>query len=168
MSYVKILKMKRYKLILILVNLILVLALFNWSVVQKEKILHQGQFMLLKLAPVDPRSLMQGDYMALNYEIADHLKPLEIPRKGYCLLQLDTAHVAHFSGIYDGHSPLKSNEVLIQYTYNGRIFSLGAESYFFEEGQASHFEKAQYGGLKVDQKGNSILIGLYDENRLAL
>ena len=46
--------------------------------------------------------------------------------------------------------------------YNGVI--IGAESYFFEEGQAELFEKACYGGLMVDKNGNSILIGLYDEN----
>ncbi len=28
---------------------------------------------LLRLAPVDPRSLMQGDYMRLNYELARQL-----------------------------------------------------------------------------------------------
>ncbi|MFX7329222.1 GDYXXLXY domain-containing protein, partial [Acinetobacter baumannii] len=34
---------------------------------QKEMLLKEGQLVLLPLAPVDPRSLMQGDYMALRY-----------------------------------------------------------------------------------------------------
>jgi uncharacterized membrane-anchored protein len=41
---------------------------------------------------------------------------------------------------------------------------IGAESYFFEEGQAKKFEVARYGGIKVDDAGNSVLVGLYDKN----
>ncbi|XOT97907.1 GDYXXLXY domain-containing protein, partial [Alcaligenes pakistanensis] len=29
-----------------------------------------GQTVLLELAPVDPRSLMQGDYMSLNFALS--------------------------------------------------------------------------------------------------
>ena len=58
--------MKKYSRILIIVNLILLLGYFNWSVYQKEQTLKDGQLVLLQLAPVDPRSLMQGDYMRLN------------------------------------------------------------------------------------------------------
>ncbi|KIG15596.1 putative membrane protein [Enhygromyxa salina] len=40
---------------------------------QKERVLSTGQTVLLPLAPVDPRSLMQGDYMILRYELEDEL-----------------------------------------------------------------------------------------------
>ena len=46
------------------------LGLVNWSVAQKERLLERGRIVLLELAPVDPRSLMQGDYMALQFAIA--------------------------------------------------------------------------------------------------
>ena len=58
--------MKKYSRILIIANLILLLGYFNWSVYQKEQTLKEGQLVLLQLAPVDPRSLMQGDYMGLT------------------------------------------------------------------------------------------------------
>ena len=61
--------MKKYSRILIIVNLILLLGYFNWSVYKKEQILKDGRLVLLQLVPVDPRSLMQGDYMRLNYHI---------------------------------------------------------------------------------------------------
>ena len=61
--------MKKYSRILIIANLLLLLGYFNWSVFKKEQTLKDGQLVLLHLAPVDPRSLMQGDYMRLNYEI---------------------------------------------------------------------------------------------------
>ena len=46
-----------------------------------------------------------------------------------------------------------------------RSINIGAESYFFQEGDAEKFEKAVYGGLRVDNKGNSVLVGLFDENK---
>ncbi|UVV61120.1 hypothetical protein NXY28_26095 [Bacteroides thetaiotaomicron] len=32
----------------------------------------------------------------------------------------------------------------------------------FEEGQDSVYNRAAYGGLRVDNKGQSLLVGLYD------
>ena len=46
--------MKKYKRILIIVNLILLLVLFNNSILQKETLLSNGQLILLELAPADP------------------------------------------------------------------------------------------------------------------
>ncbi|MFT6791681.1 MAG: hypothetical protein ACJA04_000891 [Cellvibrionaceae bacterium] len=45
---------------------ILVLGVLNYGIYQKQKIKDHGEIVLLELAPVDPRSLMQGDYMRLN------------------------------------------------------------------------------------------------------
>lgn len=50
---------------------ILVLIAVNVSIYQREQLLQHGRFVLLELAPVDPRSLMQGDYMALRFEVAN-------------------------------------------------------------------------------------------------
>lgn len=46
---------------------------------------------------------------------------------------------------------------------NGTSIS-GAESFFFQEEHAEKYEKAKYGGVKIDINGNSLLIGLYDEH----
>ena len=45
------------------------LAMINWDIVKREAWLAEGEVVRLELAPVDPRSLMQGDYMTLNYQI---------------------------------------------------------------------------------------------------
>ncbi|MBS0976300.1 GDYXXLXY domain-containing protein, partial [Serratia rubidaea] len=50
------------------------LLLVNLSIYQKEQQLRQGRVAILQLAPVDPRSLMQGDYMALDYALAAPLR----------------------------------------------------------------------------------------------
>ncbi|HLT24508.1 MAG TPA: GDYXXLXY domain-containing protein [Ignavibacteria bacterium] len=157
--------MKQYKGIIILLNLILLLVIFNSSLVEKEEILSEGKLVLLKLAPVDPRSLMQGDYMALRYEVANDIAVNEAPVRGYCVLMADANNVAASVRFQKDPTPIDEDEILIKYRLvNGQLY-IGAESYFFEEGQGKKFEEAVYGGLKIDEEGNSILIGLYDKEK---
>lgn len=156
--------MKKIKGYLLWINLVALLIYFNFSVWNKENILESGQLILLELAPVDPRSLMQGDYMRLNYNLGERLERGALPKRGYCVLQVDKNNRATVVRFQENPTPLHPGELLLKYTSpNGWPVQLGAESYFFQEGQAHKFAKATYGGLKVDKKGNSLLIGLYDE-----
>lgn len=156
--------MKKYKWFLILLNLILLLIYFNYSVVKKEELLKDGQLVLLELAPVDPRSLMQGDYMALRYKISENINAESIPKRGYCVVQLNAQSIANKVRFQKDLTPLKEDEHLIEYTSSDKWnVHIGAESFFFQEGQAKKYEKAKYGAVKIDKKGNSLLIGLYDE-----
>ena len=83
--------MKKYSRILIIANLILLLGYFNWSVYKKEQILKDGRLVLLQLVPVDPRSLMQGDYMRLSYkEASSDLLDQQTAIRGYAILQIDS------------------------------------------------------------------------------
>ncbi len=154
--------MQKYKWIVILVNLIVLMVLFNRSILKKETTLSEGKLVLLKLAPVDPRSLMQGDYMRLNYSIARG-KTDSITKRGYCVVKLDANAIAEKVRFQEKLEPLNDKEYLIKYTAGSWSINIGAESFFFQEGEGERFEKAEYGGLKIDSKGNSILIGLYDE-----
>lgn len=158
--------MKRYKWIIILINLIILLYLFNHSVIEKEELLSNGQTILLELAPVDPRSLMQGDYMRLRYAISNDFNSDSISKRGFCVVALDEGGVAKKVRIQKHQTPIYDDEFLIEYTLGdwGSV-NIGAESYFFQEGDADKYENAAYGGIKVDREGNSLLVGLYDENR---
>ena len=161
--------MKKYKWIVILVNLIILLGLFNNSIIKKEKLLSNGKLILLELAPVDPRSLMQGDYMRLRYAFSDDIKSDSISKRGFCVVILEENGIAKKVRIQDEKKPLNEKEYLIEYTSKGwRGITIGAESFFFQEGGDNKYENAKYGGLKVDNQGNSLLIGLYDENRVKI
>lgn len=149
---------------ILLLNLILLFIYFFYSVAGKEKLLSEGELVLLELAPVDPRSLMQGDYMRLNYQIATEYQEDSIPKRGYIVVELDKNQVAKPLRVQSGKEPLKSSEHLINYTSSNWRINIGAESYFFEEGQATKFDSARYGGLKINRNGNSLLIGLYDKD----
>ena len=136
--------MKKYKWIIILVNLIVLLGLFTYSVVKKERTLSNGNLILLELAPVDPRSLMQGDYMILNYAISENIETDSIPKRGFCVVKLAENGVAKKVRIQEERTPLNQDEYLIKYHSQewGAIY-IGAESFFFQEGHAEKYEKAK-------------------------
>jgi uncharacterized membrane-anchored protein len=151
--------MHRYIKIGIFVNLVLFVGYFLFAVFQKEQILKTGEFVLFELAPVDPRSLMQGDYMELAYALSEVTDVEFIPRKGKIYLTLDENRVAsqfHFD-------PINVNDLAFDYRVKDGVLRFGADSFFFQEGQAEYFENAKFGGYLVNAKGESVLIGLYDE-----
>jgi uncharacterized membrane-anchored protein len=141
-----------------------VFATVNWLIAQKETTLREGRTMLLHLAPVDPRSLMQGDYMQLRYEMAVDRATIDAvggAADGKLVVALDERGVARFVRRHNG-DPLAPGEALLRFRARDGI-QLGAESFFFEEGQAERYQGAKYGELKVDEAGNSILVGLRSE-----
>ena len=151
---------KKYK-IVVAANLILVLAFFAFSVVQKETLISKGSEVLLRLAPVDPRSLMQGDYMALNYEVLDKID--RHFKSGYIVVKVDRNKVAKFVRRQNSKKTNNGELVIFYKKHEGRL-TIGADNYFFQEGSAKKFENAKYGLLKVDSDGNSILVGLCDKD----
>ena len=161
--------MKKYKRLILFLNLGLLLVYFNHSLVKKEELLRDGQLVLLALAPVDPRSLMQGDYMTLRYESSENIDYANLPKRGYCIVRLDTNGVATRVRFQKNLTPLNDGEHLIEYTLSDEwSVNIGAESFFFQEWQATKYEKAKYGGVKIDRRGNSLLIGLYNEQLLKI
>ncbi|MET0351671.1 MAG: GDYXXLXY domain-containing protein, partial [Rhizobacter sp.] len=57
--------------VLIFVATVLALAVANVGIARKEALIAHGRTVLVELAPVDPRSLMQGDYMRLNFRLPE-------------------------------------------------------------------------------------------------
>jgi len=156
--------MRKIKWILILTNLLALLIYFNYAVIKKEDILKTGQLVLIPLAPVDPRSLMQGDYMILNYDLSQDINQDNISKRGYCVVKLNKNNITEVVRLQNNITPLHTGEKVIKYTSTNNIrINIGAESYFFQEGQAERYNGAKYGGIKIDEKGNSLLIGLYNE-----
>ncbi len=163
--------MKRIKNGLIILNLLVFLWLFNSSIINSERLLEEGELVFFELAPVDPRSLMQGDYMRLNYAIMSSIDSEDIYPIGYLIFELNHNNVAQFKRLEKDFGTIDKQDRIIKYQLGKRFFfskrpfvRIGAESYFFQEGKAEHFEAAKYGGLKISQNGESILIGLYDVN----
>ena len=140
---------------------LLILAVVNFLIMKKEDTLSRGRTTLLRLAPVDPRSLIQGDYMILNYAIARDIPQVALKEKGCIVVSLDQNDVAKFIRVHQEES-LQEGEHLLFYRNRGGL-RLGAESFMFQEGEAELYSKAKYGELKVDASGVSVLVGLRGE-----
>ncbi len=145
--------------------LVLILGIINYKIYEKEETLANGQTILLQLAPRDPRSLMQGDYMVLRYKIAQDLRRSNSIKESssYLVLQVAEDKTASFERFYSEGEKLAKNEVFLKYRLRGSMLKLGAESFFFQEGHAKVYETARYGELKVEDSGESVLVGLRDE-----
>jgi uncharacterized membrane-anchored protein len=137
-------------------------------VVRKERVLTHGTPVLLELAPVDPRSLIQGDYMVLDYAVSRELGGSNEPREGRLVLRLDEHGVGHFVRLHEPGTPLGPGELLLRYKVRKGRVRLGAESFFFQEGHANRYVGARYGELRVTGDGSSVLVGLRNAERQPL
>ncbi|RUR57324.1 hypothetical protein ELS78_08975 [Aeromonas veronii] len=144
-----------------------ILAGINATVWRYEHAMSSGEVVLLRLAPVDPRSLMQGDYMRLNYEIARELTSRDAratQNKGSdtLVIRLDAHQVATL--VVDGKPDrLASDERLLQVHQSERQWQIGPDAYFFEEGSGEQYEAARYGEFRLQADGKTLLVGLRDE-----
>ena len=143
---------------ILMAGCLLILFVFNAMVLEKEKNLVNGGTVILKLAPRDPRSLMQGDYMVLRYQLArqiDHSWGDE----GRVFLELDERGIAQRV-----HRAAKPEFACLRFRRHEGAVLFGIESYFFQEGQRAKFDQAKYGELSVSPDGVPILIRLLDED----
>jgi uncharacterized membrane-anchored protein len=138
----------------------LVLGMLYVMIYQKEMTLREGKVVLLELAPIDPRSLMQGDYLVLRYKLAREVRADSLPLDGHLVVALDGQGVATFRRVYTPNMSLAPEEHLLRYRRRGNDIRLGAESFFFQEGNAKYYSGAKYGELRVAENGDSVLSGL--------
>ena len=143
---------------ILLITLAFVLVAVNTMIASKGKILRSGQTMLFELAPVDPRSLIQGDYMALRYQIARQVPKDELKDHGCLVVNLDQNNVGHYVRVHKGE-PLSGGEHLLFYRNRNNV-KLGAESFLFQESKEKEYRGARYAELKVADDGRSVLAGL--------
>jgi uncharacterized membrane-anchored protein len=149
---------------------LVILVLVNYSIYSRERLMTEGGVILLQLAPVDPRSLMQGDYMALRFQAANDLRsrsPDPLPHGGQMVLVLDERRVGSFARIDDGR-PLAANEARMRYRVRNGQIKFATNAFFFQEGTSNLYEKARYGEFRLDGSGESILTGLRDEQLVIL
>jgi len=146
--------------------LAVILLLANYLIFSKEYVLDNGKVMLLELAPRDPRSIMQGDYMVLRYrmarEIAQHSKILT--EDGQVVVKLDGSNVAHFQRFYDGNAPLKDDEYLLFYRKRNGVVKIASDAFFFQERHGKYYNAARYGEVHVSGSGDAVLSGLVDKD----
>ena len=152
------------KKIILLLSTLLIFAVLNYGIYQKEQTIANGEIVLLTLAPVDPRSLMQGDYMRLRYAIERSINCPKQDASGYIVITIGHNKIGTFTRCYTGEE-LTEGEKLLHYNNNSYGSTrIVPDSFMFQEGHAKLYEMAKYGIFKFDAAGSYILIGLADED----
>lgn len=155
------------KLSLIIVIMLLQFTILGGQIAKSEYLLASGETIKLELVPVDPRSLIQGDYVRLRYaistvEIEESLSPRE---KVQLVLAPNEQGVYEFPGIYKYKGAFNqdylpsANDVLINARYAGeRNVVFGIESYFVPEGTGRQVEReAKFAYVRVGSNGDALL-----------
>ncbi|MEH7381583.1 GDYXXLXY domain-containing protein [Bacillus sp. JJ1533] len=149
--------------------LLLQLGLLAYQIGTNEALLKNGKEITLELAPVDPRSMLQGDYVVLRYEIAevDELTNVHSGNRVYILAKKDLDGVYKREKILTSIDPKKyslaGDEVLIAGKYNGYDgIILGIESYFVKEGTGLDLQRdAKHAKVRVAKNGNALVETIY-------
>ncbi len=154
--------------ILLVAGALLVLGAVNYSIAGKERIKRNGEVIFLDLAPVDPRSLMQGDYMTLRFRLATDIQSSlprnaagDKPREGEQRLadiNLDSRRVASLARM---GTPTHK----VRYRIRQDAVWIGTNAFFFEEGSDQRYARARFGEFRLDKDtGEAVLVGLRDAN----
>jgi len=154
----------RFRIFVLLAMLVVILGVINSQIVTKERTVREGAVVLLRLAPIDPRSLLQGDYMALRYRLADDVAQAAAAagvEDGTAVIRLGDQNEASFVGIYNGEQ-LDSDQLLLRFRKRGETVRLASDAFFFEEGHGDKYSGAAFGELRVAGSGDAVLTGLRD------
>ncbi|MCJ0763968.1 GDYXXLXY domain-containing protein [Variovorax terrae] len=155
---------------LVALGLVATLAVANFAIWQKERLIAHGQPVYVELAPVDPRSLMQGDYMRLNFRIPDgvrheldSLDSLVALGRPQAMARRDARGVATLLRLQAPGAPLAADEFLIELSPKDGRWILVSDAWYFREGDAARWAAARYGEFRVLPDGTALLVGMADE-----
>jgi uncharacterized membrane-anchored protein len=145
----------------ILASVMLVLVVVNLGIWQKESLIARGQPVFVALAPVDPRSLLQGDYMQLNFRLPSITTgaTLERAQRPRVVMQRDAQGIATAVRLDDG-APLATDELRIELTPKDGRWILVTDAWFFAEGEAQRWAAARFGEFRVQADGRALLVDL--------
>jgi uncharacterized membrane-anchored protein len=151
---------------LVPVAVVLCLLVVNVGIWQKEAVISNGRTVLVELAPADPRSLAQGDYMTLNFRlppVTAQPRPNDMPP--HLVVQVDERGVAlplriELAG--EEAPVLAPGELRIELTAKDGRWVLVTDAWFFKEGDAQRFAVAKYGEFRITADGDAVLVGLRD------
>ncbi|WP_343071678.1 GDYXXLXY domain-containing protein [Brevibacillus choshinensis] len=154
----------------LLTIIVLQFALLGYQIWGSETILSQGRSIKLELAPVDPRSLLQGDYVQLRYTIStlDNEKIPDPDGKVRVVLRPEQNGLYEYSGYYEqdgvwnkAYQAQPDDVILNGHAIGSDRVEYGIESYFVPEGTGREVErKAKFAQVRVGKKGDALLEAL--------
>ena len=157
----------RARLLCLIAGALLIFGLVNWDVRGKEQVIANGQPVLVKLVPVDPRSLMQGDYMALRFDLPPEVRETLKKKFGPVArvrASLDAKGEAKVLGLLADGEKVGAGEIILPLKQLKGQWVLVTDAYFFPEGTGDVFVRAKFGDFRVLPDGRALLVGLADKD----
>ncbi|CAK7047975.1 MAG: hypothetical protein DELT_00910 [Desulfovibrio sp.] len=158
--------------------LLLFFAGYVFSASRMERLLATGDDLLLPLAPVDPRALLMGDYMDLDYTLnatiraavknsprgRERREPSLTAYSGYAVVKVADSPVPRAASFVrlDNGDPLGEGEYLLRFKVRGERVITASGAWYFQEGHARQYEEARYGRVKIAENGKTLLVALCD------
>lgn len=134
---------------------------------EKEGLIARGRPVYVPLAPVDPRSLMQGDYMRLHFAVPGGASRQDTgllsSQRPHVVARLDARGVATLVRLHQPGEPLGADELRIELTPKNGQWTLVTDAWFFREGEAARWQVARFGEFRVGADGRALLVGLADD-----
>lgn len=147
------------------------LTVANLGIWEKETLIRHGRPVFVALAPVDPRSLLQGDYMRLNFRVPPAAGLAVGPLSGArprVVARPDARGIADLLRLARPDERLVEGEFLIELTARDGRWTLVSDAWYFREGEAKRWQGARYGEFRVAADGRALLVGLADGDLRAL
>lgn len=149
-----------------------ILAFVNFGIWQREQLVTGGRVVLLKLSPVDPRSLMQGDYMRLSYDLpgvgwrfrSEPDASLLWGARPRVAVLLDERGIAHSPKLLAPGEAVPAGAQLLELTPKGGQWTFVSDAWFFKEGEAARWQPAKYGEFRVTPEGKGLLVRVVGED----
>ncbi|WP_461201202.1 GDYXXLXY domain-containing protein [Anoxybacillus sp. TBDG-1] len=143
--------------------MVLQFAFIVYVTFDKEQHLRFGQQIKLQLEPIDPRSLIQGDYVRLQYDIST-IEGMNEWGKVQVVLRKDETGIHRLVGIYSLNGK-KRNSIVYQegdVLVNGNIYGdtiiYGIEAYFVPEKAGGDIQQhARFAYVRVSKTGDALL-----------
>ena len=141
---------------------IVVITVANIGIWQKENLIAHGRPIFVELAPADPRSLMQGDYMRLNFELASAGEQWSVPARErlQIVVTVDQQGVARFARLAADTPAPGAGELIVELTPKDGRHVLASDAWYFKEGEADRWVGAKFGEFRVDASGRVLLVGM--------
>ena len=174
------------KWVLILTSL-LAIAYVNLNAWQSQRLKIHGEILFLELAPVDPLSLVQGQYMRLRFGIEKRYDSTQEDSQiiqnnrgnGLAIINLDSRRIGSLTGLLSPtqwqQQPHGSDTLLLQVhaqsvdlprdstSFGTHSIRIQQNSFLFQENTEDRYAHAKYGMFRVHKDGRYVLVDLADE-----
>jgi uncharacterized membrane-anchored protein len=152
------------------VTVFIAIIAINININKKQDIIANGQVLLFKIAPADPSSIMQGDYMNLRFEVAAKIRDKVILKnkgarratlQGSVVVEKGENNIVSFVDLFH-QQELESNQFVVPYKIRNYRVTFTTNAFYFQEGKASHFQQSQYGQFRMSDSGEMLLVNMID------